>query len=430
MNPMVDILIAEMRRCVEQLADPRRGRNTQYRFSDIAMAAFSVFFIQSPSFLSHQRRMAESRDGDSCAASLFGMARIPCDNHIRQSLDGISPESFYGVLDAALTVLRQKPGGLKSFRRLGERCLIALDGTEFHRSTQVHCELCSTRTSSGTGEIQYLHAVLSATLVAPGHNRVVPLRPQFIEPQDNASKQDCELNALKRWLDDNAARYQALRPIYLGDALYACQPICQAIVEQHGADFIFTAKKTKLPTLYEYHQGIQLEKLQTQVRNARRQKETRTYQWFNDVPIRDGDEAMRVNWMALQIHRNGRKTYESHFITSIPVTRNNVRQLLDCARSRWKIENESFNELKNNGYHLEHNFGHGQKGLTNVLLVLNFIAFAIHTVCDEMCRLWQKARKKLVTRRDFFTDLAVLPKYLYFDNWESLLKKLVQGRPP
>ena len=182
--------------------------------------------------------------------------------------------------------------------------------------------------------------------------------------------------------------------------------------------------------MYEYHQGIQLEQQQTQVRNARRHKETRTYQWFNDVPIRDGDEAMRVNWMALQIHRNGRKTYESHFITSIPVTRNNVRQLLDCARSRWKIENESFNELKNNGYHLEHNFGHGQKGLTNVLLVLNFIAFAIHTVCDEMCRLWQKARKKLVTRRDFFTDLAVLPKYLYFDNWESLLKKLVQGRPP
>ena len=132
MNPMVDILIAEMCQCVEQLVDPRRDRNTQYRFSDIAMAAFSVFFMQSPSFLSHQRRMAES--GDSCAASLFGIARIPCDNHIRQSLDGISPESFYGVLDAALAVLQQKPGGLKSFRRLGDRCLIALDGTEFHRS--------------------------------------------------------------------------------------------------------------------------------------------------------------------------------------------------------------------------------------------------------------------------------------------------------
>ena len=118
MNPMVDILIAEMRRCIEQLADLCRGRNTQYRFSGIAMAAFSVFFMQSPWFLSHQRRMAQSGDGDSCAASLFGMAQVPCDNHIHQSLDGISPESFYGALDAALTVLQQKPGGLKSFRRL------------------------------------------------------------------------------------------------------------------------------------------------------------------------------------------------------------------------------------------------------------------------------------------------------------------------
>ncbi len=160
-------MIAEMRRCVEQLADPRRGRNTQYRFNDIAMAAFSVFFMQSPSFLSHQRRMAQSRDGDSCAASLFGMARIPCDNHIRQSLDGISLESFYAVLDAALTVLRQKPGGLKSFRRLGGRCLIALDGTEFHRSTMVHCKLCSTRTSSSTGEIQLIRWLSTTSIPEP-----------------------------------------------------------------------------------------------------------------------------------------------------------------------------------------------------------------------------------------------------------------------
>ena len=93
-------------------------QNTQYRFSDIAMAAFSVFFMQSPSFLPHQRRMAQDCDGDSCAASLFGTVRIPCDNHNRQSLDGISPESFYGALDAALAVLWQKPSGLKSFRWL------------------------------------------------------------------------------------------------------------------------------------------------------------------------------------------------------------------------------------------------------------------------------------------------------------------------
>ena len=95
MNPRVDSLIPETRQCIEQLADPRRYRNSQYRFSDIAMAAFSVLFMQSLSFLSHQRRMAQGRDGDSCAASLIRMARIPYDNHIHRSLDGFSPRSFY-----------------------------------------------------------------------------------------------------------------------------------------------------------------------------------------------------------------------------------------------------------------------------------------------------------------------------------------------
>lgn len=430
MNLTLDALIAKMRQHIEQLADPRPGQNTQYYFSDIAMAAFSVYFMQAPSFLSRQRQTAQGNDSDSSAASLFRMARIPSDNHIRQGLDGISPELFYSALDEALLVLQQKPRGLKSFHRIGDRCLIALNGIEFHRSATVHCELCSTRTNRNTGEVQYFHQVLTATLVAPGHNRVVPLRPQFIEPQENAQKQENELNALKRWLNENAARYQTLKPIYLGDALYACQSICLPIVEQHGADFIFLAKKTNLPTLYENLRGIKLEKLQSNVRTPRQQKETRIYRWFNDLPLRDGDDAMRVNWMALEIHRNGRKTYECHFITSIPVTRQNVKQLLDCARSRWKIDSDSFNELTINGNHLEHNFGHGEKGLANVLLVLNLTAFAFHTVCDEVCLLWQQARKQLVTRQDFFNHLAVVPNYLYVHSWELLLKKLVQGRSP
>ena len=121
MNPMVDTLIAEMRQCVEQLADPHRGRNTQYRFSDVSMATFSEFFTQLPSFLSRQRQMARGNDSDSSATSLFGIAQIPCDNQILQSLDGISPESFYGALDAALAALWQKPGGMKLFRHMGDR---------------------------------------------------------------------------------------------------------------------------------------------------------------------------------------------------------------------------------------------------------------------------------------------------------------------
>ena len=102
--------MTEIRQCIEQLADLRRNRNTQYRFSDVAMTAFLVFFTRSPLFLSRQRQMSQDNDGDNCATPLFGMACIPCDNQILQSLDRISPALFYGALGAALAMLRQKPG--------------------------------------------------------------------------------------------------------------------------------------------------------------------------------------------------------------------------------------------------------------------------------------------------------------------------------
>ena len=143
--------------------------------------------------------------------------------------------------------------------------------------------------------------MLCATLVTDGHNRVVPLRPEFISPQDGSDKQNCELNAGKRWLRQNMQRYQHLRPIYLADDLFAHQPFCQERLAL-GGDFLFTAKQSSLPTLYDYLSGLQLKRKFT----------------------------------------------------------------------------------------------------------LNLIAFAFHTVCDQVCALWHQARNRISRRQRFFTTLMVL----------------------
>ncbi len=107
------------------------------------MAAFSVFFMQSPSFLSHQRTLGEMR-GRSNAETLFGMTAIPTDNHIRQMLDGVQTDHFDQVFSRILKDL-DEGGGLEPMRRLGDRTLIALDGSEHFRSRKIHCPQCSTR---------------------------------------------------------------------------------------------------------------------------------------------------------------------------------------------------------------------------------------------------------------------------------------------
>ena len=172
MESTVEILIEPLRRCFQQLPDPRSGSNIRYRFDDIGMATYSVFFMQSPSFLDHQQRFHEAHNRNACQ-SVFGMSTIPTDNHIRHTLDGCDCKQLYPAFDHALEQLQHNQG-LEDFLRLDGRILIALDGSLFHRSKKIQCPQCSSRNQkSGT---DYYHRVLCATLVADGHHRVVPLR--------------------------------------------------------------------------------------------------------------------------------------------------------------------------------------------------------------------------------------------------------------
>ena len=189
--------------CFARLPDPRRGRNWRYAMRDIAMAALSVFFMQSPSFLAHQRALAE-RHARSNAHTLFGLARIPCDNHVRQLLDGVPPAHFDEQFHAIAGDL-DAHGALAPMRRLDGRVLVALDGTEFFRSRKIHCPNCSTRRRND-GATEYFHQMLAATVVAPGQARTLPMPPMFVRPQDGTRKQDCERQAAKRWLQRHGPR--------------------------------------------------------------------------------------------------------------------------------------------------------------------------------------------------------------------------------
>ncbi len=419
-----------LRACCARMPDPRRGSNRRYAMADIGMAALSVFFMQSPSFLAHQRALAETRTRSN-AHTLFGLDRIPCDNHIRQLLDGVPTEHFDGQFHAIVEDL-DAHGALEPMRRLDGHTLVALDGTEFFRSRKVHCDHCSTR-KRADGGTEYFHQMLAANVVAPGRAQSLPLPPEFVAPRDGTAKQDCERQAVKRWLAHHGPRCAAQQPVYLGDDLYACQPVCQAMLDA-GGDFLLTAKQPSHKTLYEYLDGIRPPtRHRTVGRGAKRR--VHRYRWLNDLPIRDGDDALRVNWLEIVSAKpDGTVTYRGAFVTSLDVNRDNVVELADCARARWKIENETFNVLKQHGYHLEHNFGHGQDTLAAVLVVLNLLAFALHTAADLAETLWQTARRRLGTRYRLFEHLRTLAEYQVFPDWNALLSLLATGgtanRPP
>lgn len=422
---ILDHLLTGLHDACAAFPDKRKGVG-DYSMADIGLSAFSLFFMQSESFLSYQRSLEDERKTSNCH-TLFGMAKIPTDNHIRSMLDPVHPSYLQSLFDQVVAILRER-GGMKEFERLGGRALIALDGTEYFCSQKLGCPHCQTRKRSN-GKTDFYHSMLAATLVAPGHNMVVPLMPEFIAKQDGAEKQDCERNAAKRWLGAHAARVEELRPVYLGDDLFACQPICEAVLAS-GADFLFTAKLDSHKTLYDFMNGATLEEI-SQVRKEGAKKLTYRYRWFAGAPLRDGKDALNVTWIGIAISdAKGKTTYDGAFVTSLDVTPENVAEIAACARARWKIENESFNILKNNGYHLEHNFGHGKQNLAMLFAAMNLLAFAMHTVCDCLEALWSQARQAKRARKRFFEHIRTITAYLVFPDWRTLMTTLINSKPP
>ena len=422
-------LIRQLQPVFESLPDPRRGKNIQYQYADIAMAAFSIFHMLSPSFLHYQRIMDARLARNNCC-SLYRMQRIPSDNHIRAQLDAVEPAALNAAFEIAPRLLLQHPNVHRNFQILDDRTLIAVDGTQFHSSYKIHCNQCSKRKHKTTGT-EYHHNAAVAVLAAPKHKQILPLAVEFVTPQDGDKKQDCETKAVKRLLRQHAGAFdQRFKPVYLGDDLYACQPISQQILEQPNSDFIFNCKPGSHQLIQQYLHGIELPQLKRRRKNKRNQFETFHFKWLCEVPIRDSKDALKVNWLSVQVSRRGKVVYRNDFITSLPVNANTVETIVQAARSRWRIENESFNTLKRKGYNLSHNFGHGKRGLTNTLFQLNLLAFAFHTISDFLCAPWQQARKYWVARYQFFENLRAISRLCYFDDWSTLLKTLYQTRAP
>ncbi len=422
---ILDQLLAGLKDVCAAFPDKRKGDGV-YSMADIGLSAFSLFFMQLESFLSYQRSLEERRKTSNCL-TLFGMAKIPTDNHIRSMLDAVHPSLLQPAFDQAVAALCER-GAMKAFQRLDGRALVALDGTEYFCSQKLGCPHCQTR-NRANGKIESYHSMLAATLVAPGHAMVVPLMPEFIVKPDGAEKQDCERNAAKRWLATHAERMAPLRPIYLGDDLFACQPIAEAVLS-NGGDFLFTAKPDSHKTLYDFMNGATRDELIIRRKEGAKTLTTR-YRWFTGAPLREGKDALTVNWIGLTIaDAKGKTTYEGAFVTSLPVTRQTVAEIAACARARWKIENESFNVLKNNGYHLEHNFGHGKQNLAMMFAAMNLLAFTFHTVCDCLEDLWIKARQAKRARKRLFEHIRTITAYLVFPSWEILMTTLINSKPP
>ena len=416
-----------LRESLEGVPEHRTGQNTLYEIADAGLAAFGVFYTQSPSFLAYQRDMQRKR-GRNNAQGLFGVERIPCDGQIRNLLDPVDPgqlrEPFWEIyhqLDAG--------GHLERYRGVDGTRLISLDGSQYFSSQEIHCPNC--HVSVRDEETYCSHMVMMAVVCAPEQARVVCLDPEFITPQDGHEKQDCEQEAIKRWVKRNAQRFEPWSVTILTDDLHCHQPLCE-LLRKHKMHFIMTCKPESHLALYEELALLERVKGAISTKVVRkwngRYHERWVYRWAEQLPLRGDAKTLMVYWCELTISNEstGKQLYHNAWATDHVLDEERVMEVVADGRSRWKVENEGLNVLKNRGYNFEHNYGHGQQYLSMVLLTLLLLAFLFHTALDFSCPIYQAVRRELVARRTFFDDLRALSRYLYFPSWDQMLAFMYQ----
>ena len=270
---------------------------------------------------------------------------------------------------------------------------------------------------------------MGATLVHPDLKEVIPLAPEPIIQQDGQTKNDCERNATRRWLKQFRQEHPHLPIIVVEDALSANAPHLEDLAEA-DARYIIGVKPGDHKFLFEHLRALD-EAGQMQVLTLV-DPDTgllHHFRFCNRVPLNESHPDVLVNvleyWEFDRDLGDLKKVQHFSWISDFLLTPDNVWDIMRGGRARWKIENETFNTLKNQGYHLEHNYGHGEQNLSVVLALLMMLAFLVDQVQQLCCPLFKAAWDKMKTKCHLWDEIRSHFRTLLFDSMAELLWALV-----
>jgi hypothetical protein len=424
-NPKKHLSFSSLLKCIkdgfDKIKDNRDINKTGYKLSDVYTSGFAMFYLQDKALLEFQRRFQDAIQKNNLT-TVFGIEKIPSDSQFRDILDN---HSYKPILKSFKSIFSKLQRGkyLGGYNFLDDSYLITIDGSDYFTSENIQCEKCLRKVSKGI--TRYHHQILQATLVHPDMKQVIPFAPEFIRNADGRIKQDCERNAAKRFIKKMKKEHPHLKMIIVGDSLYSNMPF---IKELSGLSYILVAKPKDHKTLYEDIEGFRrvngLDSLEIDKGKDRIFK----YEWVNQTPLNANPESPLINFVEFKIIVNNKCTYRSAWVTDIEITKENVETIVRGGRARWKIENEGFNTLKNHGYHLEHNFGHGKKNLSECFFLLNLLAFFFHQIFELSDLTYMKARNEFSARVEFWNTIRAMFRIFIFKYWEQVLEK-INGPP-
>jgi len=412
---------------LHKLPEPRDPQRLYFPKELLLMQALLMALTQASSRRQFGRDCVNGNYSQNIADLLdMDIPELASADTVNYLLTIMNPEKMEEILpELARHLIRSR--ALDCFR-LEECFLLAFDGTEVLRQTNIpHCPNCLTAKHSD-GRTDYFHQVVDAKLVTePG--LTLSLGFEFIENDGrDYVKQDCELKAFFRLAKTIKKRFPRLSICALGDALYACENVI-ALLTEYNWGFFISFLPERIPTLYAEAEAKLAANTKNRlvIRNAET-KETCTYSWVNNLKYR----GKFLHAVYVDIAGDDGKTMRLAYLTDFRPDRNNVIELVNKGgRQRAKIEN-CFNIQKNHGYNLEHVYGAIGHALKNFYTIIQ-IAHLIHQLmlysdlfrklAGNSCKsCFSSAIKVYETIRHFTGSLAEALRHKTFSNIASLRK--------
>jgi hypothetical protein len=386
---------------------------------DALMSAFAMFSLKAPSLLSFDKQRAEGN-----LKTIYGIDRVPCDTRMRERLDPVAPESLRHSFKLVFRQL-QRGKALEPMVFLDGHYLVALDGTEYFSSKTIHCASCLHK-EHRNGSITYFHQMLGAAMIHPDFREVIPLMPEPIVKQDGTQKNDCERNAAKRFITKLRQDHPHLPFIITEDALSSNAPHIETL-HDYGCHYILGVKEGDHAYLFTQVQAAEeAGRVTYYERHDRAAEVVHEFRFVNDMPLNGSRGDVRVNFIEYW-ERGPEQVQHFSWVTDLRVSKRNVYKLMRGGRARWKIENETFNTLKNQGYHFEHNYGHGEQNLSVVFAMLMMLAFLVDQTQQLCCALFRAVWTKFGSKRLLWERMRALFYDYRLHSMRELLEALYVG---
>jgi hypothetical protein len=338
-----DVLLGVIRAEFEHVSD-QRADNASLDLADALMSGYALFALKDPSLLAFDERRTTDRN----LHTIFKIGQVPSDTQMRTLLDEVDPADLrpvYRRLQRALAA----SGQLRPYVFLAGSYLVSVDGTGYFSSKKVHCPACQQKVNAKTGEITYYHQLLGGVIIHPDLSPVIPLMPAPILRLDGDAKNDCERNAAKRFLEQLASDYPERVFTITEDALSPNAPHIREILK-HGYHYILGVKEGDHAHLFEQVAQARQAGRTTEC-EVREGQTVHRFSFINGVALNQSNPDLLVNFIEYWEIQPG-QTQHFSWVTDFAVTTANVMPLMRGGRARWKVENETFNTLKNQGYKL------------------------------------------------------------------------------